>query len=92
MSWNIYQSEPGTVKICENSGVVQPPVLTAIEMAREARVAANHAFLAGLERLPARLRSASGGEVLEPRDPLVLAAARKLAYKAGFAKSQAQAM
>ena len=91
-SWNIYQSEPGTVKSCEISGVVQPPVLTAIELAREARVAANHAFLAGLEHLPARLRLASSGDILGPRDPLVVAAARKLAYKAGFARSQAQAM
>ena len=64
-------------------------VLTAIELARQARIAANRAYLAGLRMGPSAMAS---GEVtaVAGQDALVLAAARQLAEKAALAEARSQ--
>ena len=64
-------------------------VLTAIELARQARIAANRAYLAGLRLGPSAMAS---GEVtaVPAQNALVLAAARQLAEKAALAEARSQ--
>ncbi|DBA66027.1 TPA: hypothetical protein ACH3X2_003035 [Trebouxia sp. C0005] len=64
-------------------------VLTALELARQARIAANRAYLAGLRKGPDAM---SKGEVqpLQVADPTVLAAARQLATSAALCQAKNQ--
>lgn len=64
-------------------------VLTALELARQARIAANRAYLAGLQKGPDAM---SKGEVqpLQVADPAVLAAARQLATSAALCQAKNQ--
>lgn len=64
-------------------------VLTALELARQARIAANRAYLAGLQKGPDAM---SKGEVqpLQVADPTVLAAARQLATSAALCQAKNQ--
>ena len=64
-------------------------VLTALELARQARIAANRAYLAGLQRGPEAM---SKGEVrpLQVADPVVLSAARQLATTAALCQAKHQ--
>ena len=64
-------------------------VLTAIELARQARIAANRAVLEGLQLGPAAM---SQGQVkpLPADSSLVMAAARELARKAALAEAHTQ--
>ena len=64
-------------------------VLTAIELARQARIAANRAYLAGLRLGPSAMASGEVTAVLG-QDALVLAAARQLAEKAALAEAKSQ--
>jgi hypothetical protein len=64
-------------------------VLTALELARQARIAANRAYLAGLGLGPAAMHA---GRVppLAPGDQVVLAAARELASRAAAEQGRQQ--
>ncbi len=64
-------------------------MLTALELARQARIAANRAYLAGLQKGPDAM---SKGEVqpLQVADPAVLAAARQLATSAALCQAKNQ--
>ena len=64
-------------------------VLTALELGRQARIAANRAYLAGLQLGPEAM---SKGEVrpLQVADPVVLAAARQLATTAALSQAKSQ--
>ena len=67
-------------------------VLTAIEMARSARVAANKAFFAGLTAgKPGCAADMASAPFLAVNDPLVLHAARNLARKAAHDSAVLQA-
>lgn len=64
-------------------------VLTALELARQARIAANRAYLAGLGLGAGAMKS---GQVppLAPTDPVILAAARELASRAAEEQGRRQ--
>ena len=64
-------------------------MLTALELGRQARIAANRAYLAGLQLGPEAM---SKGEVrpLQVADPVVLAAARQLATTAALSQAKSQ--
>ncbi|EFN52905.1 hypothetical protein CHLNCDRAFT_138470 [Chlorella variabilis] len=64
-------------------------VLTALELARQARIAANRAYLAGLGLGP---KAMSSGQVppLAPNDPVMLAAAWELARRAAAEQGRQQ--
>lgn len=72
---------------CPKTALVQ--VLTAIELARQARIAANRAYLSGLQLGP---QAMSSGAVrpLPVDDVAVLAAARELARKAARSEAKQQ--
>ena len=63
--------------------------MTAIELARQARIAANRAFLAGL-RMDSGSAALSAVAMLPGGDPLVIAAAKQLAEKAALAEAREQ--
>ncbi|GAB4820518.1 hypothetical protein N2152v2_007564 [Parachlorella kessleri] len=65
-------------------------VLTALELARQARIAANRAYLAGLGLGPKALHDGKV-EPLPPDDPVVLQAARELAMQAAAEEARRQA-
>lgn len=64
-------------------------VLSAIELARQARIAANQAYLAGLKMGP---RAIANGQVaaVSNNNDLVLSAARILADKAAVEQARSQ--
>ena len=64
-------------------------MLTALELARQARIAANRAYLAGLQLGPDAM---SKGQVrpLQVGDPVVVAAARQLATSAALTQAKNQ--
>ena len=64
-------------------------VLTALELGRQARIAANRAYLAGLQLGPGAM---SLGQVrpLQVADPMVLTAARQLATTAALTQAKSQ--
>ncbi len=64
-------------------------VLTALELGRQARIAANRAYLAGLQLGPDAM---SSGQVrpLGVADPVVLSAARTLATSAALCQAKNQ--
>jgi hypothetical protein len=64
-------------------------VLTALELSRQARMAANRAYLAGLGLGP-RAMHEGAVSALQPDDPLVLAAAREMARTAAAAQAKKQ--
>ncbi|PSC73461.1 DNA N-6-adenine-methyltransferase (Dam) [Micractinium conductrix] len=73
----------------EEEGEGAGQVLTALELARQARIAANRAYLAGLGLGPQAMNC---GQVaaLPPDDPVVLAAARELASRAAAEQGRQQ--
>ncbi|PRW39133.1 cytochrome P450 chloroplastic isoform C [Chlorella sorokiniana] len=79
------ESEAAVAAREEGSG----QVLTALELARQARIAANRAYLAGLGLGPQAMHA---GQVppLVPNDPVVLAAARELAAQAAAEQGRQQ--
>lgn len=69
---------------------IRPQVLSAIELARQARIAANRAYLASLKMGPRAIASGSVKPV-GAADELVLSAARLLAEKAAVEEARTQA-